>query len=316
MPFEMDPRDLGDEGFKTILRGAGGRGGGIGRGGSSLGSFGRGGSGVGVAGIGFGGTDPLRAGLRKLQNPMPMIRPAGGRGVSVPTEGAGTASQMLPSRLPGRMAVGSAGESTLTAGTPAAAVPNRAASTARGRGIGGLQGLLDDARRQAQEATNASMPNTQEGWWDRAAGNQDDGWAGWLWRMLADGGHAGAFDPAGSPEIARLIGDTYNTRGAMEDAGDVNELSALGLDDPSLYGAMLMSKRANRGLTRDANIASARTDSANSVQDMMRGVFGDYLTSNNAALTERLNRASQPSGNSQAWGQIAGSLIPMLFGGG
>lgn len=212
----------------------------------------------------------------------------------------------------------------VTGGAPAD--PAGVTATMLGK-FGTMRGLGTGTWRPPTGRPSTPAPTPEPGtgtgtsWWDQAAGHtSDQGWAGGWWDLMGSAHDAGAFDPAGSDVIAKLIADTFNTRGALEDTGDVNELGALGMGDPSLYTAMLMGKRADRALTRDAAVAQARQGSAERVQDMMRQVFGSYLGAQNQNLLDMnaTNWTRGPSGgNGGLWGDIIGtgiSMLPMLFG--
>lgn len=92
----------------------------------------------------------------------------------------------------------------------------------------------------------------------------------WLQKQAAA---AGIYDPNGNRAALGAAQQAMTQRGQAREAGDVNSLMAGGMGDPSLYTAMLMQNRHERGLQEGSDLADMRAGFAKDAGDFAHGRY-------------------------------------------
>lgn len=126
----------------------------------------------------------------------------------------------------------------------------------------------------------ATAPAPTNNWWE--AGGKAPG------SMFGDSMKAGLFDPRGNPIAMEAAMANFNRQGQADDRGDVNDLMAMGMGDPSLMASMLMGKRSQRGRDRGLAAAGVAENQANRAQDFYQGMAKDVYGAAAQQETDRL----------------------------
>lgn len=296
--WEPTNDNLGDPGFKQWLQGAGTNGGGR-RGVARPGSGPGGGYGAFFGMPGVAPSNMSQGGMRTLRRRIgfqPMI------GASQPS----TPSSMA---VPSAMESYSASGSTPTGSMSAMRAPTPMASS---HGFSGMiQNAINQSVQRTQQAAGGNAGGVNTTSWGGLAGNADPNWSGLLWRLIGQGGQAGAFDPMGSQAMENMARERV-----MADSGARQRQARLSADlsggsDPSLSGVGELL--ATLGTASDASRAGsdAKLQSAQAAQDYIRNLLGNEFASEFTRLNGMAsNWNNQQSGGMGNWlAQLGGSLL-------
>lgn len=278
---------------KQYLRGLTGNGG-RGRGGPGRPGFGAGGGYGSFFGMpGVSPSNMAQGGMRTLRRRIGFQPMVGASAPSSPT------SMAVPTSLEQVSTVGASSPTRMA--TPAAS----------SSGMSGMLQNLINQQRGAANAANAAPGGVNTTNWGTMGGNTDTGWSGLLWRLLSQGGQAGAFDPMGSQAMENMARERV-----MADSGARQRQARLsaqlaGGGDPSMGGVGELL--ATLGTASDASRAGsdAKLQSAQSAQDFMRNLLGQEFASEYTRLNGMAsNWQNQQSGGAGNWlAQLGGSLL-------
>lgn len=306
---------LDDPGYKAWMRGGGGGGGG----GGVIGGPGAGGGGGFISyagaptGIGMNSTDPATGKPRKrkaAQHPG-TARLAASYGVQPAfDEGAtGHAAPITP--LAGATPAGRGAAPATGSGNP---TWDLLMSTGRSPFLGsgarrnplGSGAGAPTAPRVPTGANTGPKDFNPDNPWGHLTGNTDTSPEGIMARLLGQGGAAGAFDPSGGEYLGNLEAAGRSTIDNWE-RGTTNELSALGLDDPSLYTAMLSGERADQGRALNNNLTNIRGQWAGNQADYIRSLLSGALGQQWNHYNTQYAHSLQDDGGTD-WGGILGGI--------
>lgn len=93
--------------------------------------------------------------------------------------------------------------------------------------------------------------------------------------MFGGAQQAGLFDPRGNPVAMEAAMRNFQRQGQADDRGDVNDLMAMDLSDPSMIASHLMGRRGERAYQRGAAAAGIAENQANRAQDFYTGMAKD-----------------------------------------